>query len=345
MPRGYDWLVTIESIDGYDSCTQPNGGWFEDNLRWNIDWVNVECDAPAALCQAPDWLADLVPAGFPSSIYGNLKICGTQYYYNDLPTCVGGGDVSSDFCDAEDLVCAGTLGIQYGSFERQVSLLKNTLGVEATCLADGETCEVGDSCCSPYSDCYWLNTGTRFERQCITHEQAAENVAINPDIAETPTSFVHSRCPPEQCEAMESYALDPLKSEVLYCLASDGVYYMNGMTTCQTTTDTLTSTYFRDFEFGVDQCDPDNIRDFDVLLDDNIYVINGTSSYYMDIVDDAIANCCVEDGSYDSAVSGWQDEINYIDLQASKYSNEIRDKLNDITSQARDLLALLQTSN
>merc|ERR1719445_53046 len=174
MPRGYDWLVTIESIDGYDSCTQPNGGWFEDNLMWNIDWVNIACDAPEALCTVPDWLADLVPAGFPSSIYGNLKICGTQYYYNDLPTCVGGGDVSSDFCDGEDLVCAGTLGIQYGSFERQVSLLKNTLGVEDACLADGETCEVGDSCCSPYSDCYWLNTGTRFERQCITHEQAAE---------------------------------------------------------------------------------------------------------------------------------------------------------------------------
>ena len=53
---------------------------------------------------------------------------------------------------------------------------------------------------------------------------------------------------------------------------------------CQSTTETLTSTYFRDFEFGVDQCEPDNLRDFDVLLDDNIYVINGTATYYIGIV-------------------------------------------------------------
>jgi hypothetical protein len=144
---------------------------------------------------------------------------------------------------------------------------------------------------------------------------------------------------------VESYALDPFKGEALYCLADDGIYYMNGMSTCQTTTDTLTDTYFLDFEFGTDVCDPDNLRDFDVLLEDNIYVINGTATYYMGIVDDALENCCVEDGSYDSTISGWETEIQYIDSQKDKYSDEITEKLSSIVSQATALLSLLQATS
>lgn len=102
-----------------------------------------------------------------------------------------------------------------------------------------------------------------------------------------------------------------------------------------------------------------------MLLDENIYVINGAATYFIGIVtfisyflswnfnfflflmfevDDAIENCCVDDGAYDSTISGWENEINYIDSQASKYSDEIRDKVNDIVSQARDLLTLLQVN-
>merc|ERR550534_350956 len=343
MPRGYNWTVRIDSIEGYDSCTPDE--WSEDNLRWNIDWVDIECDSPEALCTIPDWMPNLVTAGFPESIYDQLKICGDQYYYNDIPTCVGGGGNSDEFCDGESFVCGGTLGTFYGSMDRQVDLLLDTLGVELGCLPEGETCEIGDECCSPYSDCYWKNDGTQFVRQCMTHEEARENEAINTVIPADPTHFTHPACPPSTCTAVESYALDPFKGEALYCLADDGIYYMNGMSTCQTATDTLTATYFLDFEFGTDLCQPENLRDFDVLLDDNIYVVNGTATYYQGIVDDALQNCCVEDGSFDSDISGWETEIAYIDTQKDKYSNEIQEKLSSIVSQARDLLVLLQATS
>lgn len=120
---------------------------------------------------------------------------------------------------------------------------------------------------------------------------------------------------------------------------------MNGMSTCQTATDTLTETYFLDFEFGTDLCDPDNLRSFDVLLEDNIYVINGTATYYQGIVDDALENCCVEDGSYDATITDWETHLTYIDNQKDKYSNEIKDKLSSIVSQANQLLLLLQATS
>jgi hypothetical protein len=157
-------------------------------------------------------------------------------------------------------------------------------------------------------------------------------------------TFLHGACPATCAVETESYALDPLKDLVEYCEGTDGIYYMNGISTCQTATDSLTEIYMEDFEFGSDDCtDPDYVRPFETLMDDNLYVINMTTDYYLNITEYAIENCCLEEDDYSTYISTWEEDIAYIDDQKSHYSGtEIEESLDTIVALATSILNQLQ---
>merc|ERR1739848_961439 len=95
---------------------------------------------------------------------------------------------------------------------------------------------------------------------------------------------------------------------------------MNGMATCvngqqigtvQATNSALQSRWWDDFEFGQDVCG-DSVRDFDVLLDDQLWVIEITINDFEQKANDAINRCCLDESNYSSIIDDWAGEIAFI---------------------------------
>lgn len=122
-------------------------------------------------------------------------------------------------------------------------------------------------------------------------------------------------------------------------MASDGYYYMNGMPTCSDDSTELTTIFWNDFEFGADECS--TARDFEYLLEDQLYILETTTSAYQQDADYANENCCLEYSDYSTTIVDWQDQIDYINAQIQNYDSTIQIHLEVIRDQTAGLLATL----
>jgi len=363
LAQGTDWYVEVSKVTNshtYVECL--SGPWQGYDIQADVDYIRVECHDVDNLCYEPDdsFKSALVDAGFPDTLTNDLTICGDEYYYNSKPTCIGASINETDTCP-NDLVCLGTIGRYFGTIEEQVDALQLVLNFpDGTCVANGAPCTGGwnsDECCDPYAACVFQPQGSIiFEWSCQLYEDCIPNSL--PFCVDPSQSFVHGACPPREpesnCTVLDtSYALSPLDSQttsdaepmVEYCRGSDGVYYMNGISTCSSTTTDLQSLYISNFYFGQNTCtEEEYVRPFEVLVDDNLFILNTTTDYYIDVVDNAIDNCCLEYSDYSEYLDTWEASIEYIESQTDNFPDDIREQLRSITELAEGLLQQLDTS-
>jgi len=331
------------------------------DIQADVDYISVECHDVDNLCYEPDdsFKAALVDAGFPNSLTDDLTVCGDEYYYNSKPTCIGASINETDTCP-NDLVCLGTIGRYFGTIQEQVDALQLVLNFpDGTCVENRESCTgwLSDECCDPYAACVMSRVdGGFFDFYCQLYDECpaqSQDQCVHPS-----QDFVHGACPPREpestCTVLDtSYALSPLDDQtttdgekmVEYCLGSDGVYYMNGISTCSSTTTDLQSLYISNFYFGQNTCtEEEYVRPFEVLVDDNLFILNTTTDHYIDVVDNAIDNCCLEYSDYSDYLDTWEDSINYIATQRGNFPEDIQEQLKSITDLAASLLQQLETS-
>jgi hypothetical protein len=125
---------------------------------------------------------------------------------------------------------------------------------------------------------------------------------------------------------------------------------MNGMQTCVCGSDTdpttpsiLENTWWRDFEFGADECSSD-YRSFDILFADQIELVSRTTEDYQSKVDYAITNCCLEKSDYANIISDWPSKLNFVNLQVGKFNQETNIQLQSIFGVAQSLYDILNNA-
>merc|ERR1712062_95605 len=211
------------------------------------------------------------------------------------------------------------------------------MGTQEMCLADGQKCGPADSCCSPYSRCTWSQYLGGFESFCTPCDLC--DPVINNDCVDCPlpsdVSVTHSRCPPEVCTDSTIYDPELFENVVEYCVTPESEFYMNGMRVCVNGVQTITvdgtvnaleNRWWDDFYFGQGICS-DDVRDFDVVLDDQLHVIDVTITDYESQTSEATDRCCLEESDYSSIITGWEDEIAYMETQIPRYSGTVKTQL------------------
>merc|ERR1719433_1329952 len=130
--------------------------------------------------------------------------------------------------------------------------------------------------------------------------------------------------------------------------------YMNGMMTCVDTTsvnytttdaqnDRLEYIWRNDYEFGTDECSADQ-KSPELLVQDHVYIANGTLMEFQELTDYAVENCCLTGNTeVRGYVDNWQEQIEIIEDQIGVYSANITAQIATIVGQLKYLQSLLSS--
>jgi len=353
VPQGSRFDISVWEQPYGQSCTVS--GVYQGSMTADVE-LNVYC---IESCDGPGFVDDLVTHGFPTSLAEDLCVVDEQYYWKGQPLCVAAADYSAenDTCPFSDRVCAGPLGKTYGGFDMQAQVLLEAFGTTDTCKVNGEACHDGlFSCCDPMSECLWRydphemdSANDGFFQECTDCGNCDPTLQNCNEICTRNATdpIYHPRCPPSTCEVSSVYSPEYFEDDIEYCI--NGLdYYMNGMAVCVPTDQYVTEqdqnvalgmAFTADREFGTDDCS--QAKSFDLLMQDHLYIAQIRLTNYQEIVDNALAQCCLEEEEYTPYTNDWRDQISYLEGEQNKHGSVVDNNLRTIISKLETLLATL----